>query len=69
MVNGAFLFLPAARDFGFQQRDPLIQFLDREGVEILFAERCGGIVFPARKIVHFHCDAALTGRQAMSITP
>lgn len=69
MVNGAIFFLPATRDLCFQQRDPLIQLLDRKGVEILLAELHRGIVFPAWKIVHVHQDGTLTLGHAMSITP
>lgn len=69
MVNGAFLLPPAARDFSFQQRDPAVQLLDRQRIEILLAKLRGRVILPARKIVHFHRIAALTGGRAMSITP
>lgn len=68
MINGAFFLRPAACDLGLQQRDALVQFLERERVEILLAERCRGIVFPSWKIVHVHRQAALTVGLAMSIT-
>lgn len=55
MVNGAFHFRTAARDFRLQQGDALVQLLHRQGVEILSAERPERIIRAAgQKIVRIH---------------
>lgn len=53
MVNGALNDSTAARDFGFEQRDPRLKLCHRKRVEILARELGGGIVGAAGKIV-FH---------------
>lgn len=53
MVNGALNDRTAARDFGFEQRDPRLKLRHRKRVEILARQLCGGIVGAAGKIV-FH---------------
>jgi hypothetical protein len=53
MVNGALNDRTAARDFGFEQRDPRIELRHRKRVEILARQQGGGIVGAAGKIV-FH---------------
>lgn len=68
MINGAFLLLPAARDLSLQQGDARVELGDGERVEVLPRQLGGGIVRSTRKIVHFHCGAALTDDQPMSIT-
>lgn len=68
MVNGAFNFLATARDLGLEPRDTLFQFVDRQGIEILFAEFGDHVARAAGKaIVHVHCGAALTVRTRLSI--
>ena len=53
MVNGALNDRTAARDFGFEQRDPRLKLCHRKRVEILARQLSGGIVGAAGKIV-FH---------------
>jgi hypothetical protein len=49
MVNGAFAFTTGSFDFRLEQREALIQFLDRERVEILPGELEDQIVLAAGK--------------------
>ncbi len=50
MVNGAFNPRFASRDLGFEQRDALLQLLDRKRVEVLLAQLGSQIVLATRKI-------------------
>jgi len=43
MVNGEFYFAARANDLCLERRDPGVQFLDGQAVQILRAERRGGI--------------------------
>lgn len=57
MVNGALHPRFCSLDFGFEQRDALLAFLDRERVEVLLAQLGGQIVLATRQIfigVHGH---------------
>jgi hypothetical protein len=57
MVNGALHSRFCSLDLGFEQRDALLAFLDREGVEVLLAQLGGQIVLATRQIfigVHGH---------------
>lgn len=50
MVNGALHSRFCSLDLGFEQRDALLAFLDRERVEVLLAQLGGQIVLATRKI-------------------
>lgn len=50
MVNGTLYFFFAPHDLGFEQGDALAQFIDRIGVEILFAELGGEVVLATRQV-------------------
>jgi len=50
MVNGAFNPRFASRDLGLEQRDALLQFLDRKGIEVLLAQLSREIVPATRQI-------------------
>ena len=50
MVNGAFNPCFASSDLRFEQRDALLELLDREGVEVLLAQLDRQIVLTTRKI-------------------
>ena len=51
MVNGAFNLSSNARYLGFQPGDAGLQFLDREGIEILARQRGDGIVGAAGQVI------------------
>jgi hypothetical protein len=51
MVNGALYLAAASLDLGLEQRDPLLELLDGEWIEVLPRQRCGGIVLSTRKIL------------------
>lgn len=51
MVNGPFAFTTGPLDFGLEQRDPLVQFVHRKRIEILFRQLGGQVVLTARKIL------------------
>lgn len=58
MLNGAFSLSSDARDLGLQRVDPRLQFLDREGIEILTRQRGDGIVGAfGQEIVLIHGDS------------
>ena len=50
MVNGALHSRFCADDLRFEQRDALLAFLDRIGVEVLLAQLSNQIVLATRKI-------------------
>ena len=50
MVNGALHSRFCSLDLGFEQRDALLAFLDREGVEVLLAQLGSQIVLATRQI-------------------
>ena len=50
MVNGAFNPGFASRDLGLEQRDPLLQLLDRIGIEVLLAQLGDEVVLATRQI-------------------
>ena len=57
MVNGALHSQLCSLDFGFEQGDALLAFLDREGVEVLLAQLGCQVVLATRQIfigVHGH---------------
>jgi hypothetical protein len=49
MVNGAFKLSSSADDLGLERDDPRLEFLHREGIEILTTEREDGIVGTSRQ--------------------
>ena len=58
MMNSALHLVATAFDFRFKQRDALLQFLDRIGIEILPAELGDKIVLaPGKIFVCVHCKA------------
>lgn len=58
MINGGVNFAPDARNFRLQRRNPGMQLVDREGIEILPGERGEGIALPFWKnIVHIHAES------------
>lgn len=54
MVNGAFNPLTNAVNLGLQRRDARVQFVDRQGVEVLAGQFGDKIAGAAGKIVGFH---------------
>jgi len=50
MVNGALHSHFCSNDLGFEQRDALLEFLDRKRVEVLLAKLGRQIVLATRKI-------------------
>ena len=69
MINRAIYLLTAADDFGLEQRDALVQFLDGKWIEVLARQLRGGIVVASGKIVRFHCGAASDAVRAKSSSP
>lgn len=51
MVNGAFNPRSAPGDLGLERGDALVEFLDRERVEVLHRELAEQIVLATRKIL------------------
>ena len=49
MVNGAFKLSSNADDLGLERHDARVEFLHREGIEILACERGDGIVGTSRQ--------------------
>ena len=49
MVNGAFKLSSSADDLGLERHDARVEFLYREGIEILACERYDGIVGASRQ--------------------
>ncbi len=64
MVNGALNNITASRDFGFEQRDALLQLSHRKRIEVLACELGRGVVGPAREIV---VHAAKVGRGRVDV--
>lgn len=55
MVNGLVYFLTGAGYFPFKQGYPLVQFIDRQRVQILLRQRGERIIgFFRNKVVHIH---------------
>jgi hypothetical protein len=50
VVNGVLNLCFAPRDFGLEQFDPFVQFVDRIGVEVLLAQLRREIVVATRQI-------------------
>ena len=74
MVNGALHSRSCSLDLGFEQRDALGAFLDREGVEVLLAQLGGQIVLATRQIfIGVHGASVDRGRgdvnNATGLTP
>ena len=55
MVNRAIDFLSRPGDLRFEQGDPLVQFVDRQGVEILLGELAQRVVrWPWLDVIDIH---------------
>jgi hypothetical protein len=55
VINGAVDPRARSRDLGLEQRDPLLQFLDRQGIEILLRELGDQIArLPGQGVVDIH---------------
>lgn len=54
MVNGAFNPLTRPGNLGLQRRNTRVQFVDRQGVEVLAGKLGDKIAGAAGKIVGFH---------------
>ena len=68
MVNGTLNFRPAPLDLRLEQRDPLLELLDRKRIEILLGQLRDKVVLATRKIfVGFHGGANSARAGAMSI--
>jgi hypothetical protein len=68
MVNGAPNLRPTSIDLGLQERDPLLELLDRIRIEILLCQLRNKVILATRKIfvgVHEFATSASAG--AMSI--
>lgn len=50
MVNGAFNFCFGSRNFTFERRDALVQFIDRKGIEVLRRKLAEEVVLATRKV-------------------
>lgn len=49
MVNSAFNFCFGSRNFTFERRDALVQFVDRQRIEILHRQLAEEVVLATRK--------------------
>jgi hypothetical protein len=56
MVNGVLNLCMTSRDFGFEQPDARVEFVDRKRVEVLLAQLGGEVVLATRQVfVCVHC--------------